>query len=349
MSYLESVDSIVTKYSSAETVNLSGLRPEARDHAIALLSTTSDSDPESPETQGAIDRLTSSIIELASSLLKEKGVTVNDDLPKDSGVGANVLFRTYDQNSIAADAKYRYKTRTIIGTVKDIGRDIVGNPYVVLGDNRISGGVQCIFATEDEAEIAKLKKWQAVAVRGEVQGLILFNVLIKNCEFVEIPPKPTPVRQAIAVANNIKGAPATVPATAAAQNPPLDLERFVKAYIQSGASNSESAILEVSFYAEQVHYFNHGIVDRAFIAKDVRDYAKRWPNRALAIDGGIDFVMINPRTMRATFNTTYNASDGEKDRSGRRRKHSADRSHWPQAEIVSVKSKTISRRELVAS
>ena len=90
--------------------------------------------------------------------MKEKGVTVNDDLPKDSGVGANVLFRTYDQNPIAADAKYRYKTRTIIGTVKDIGRDIVGNPYVVLGDNRISGGVQCIFATEDEAEIARLKK-----------------------------------------------------------------------------------------------------------------------------------------------------------------------------------------------
>ena len=29
MSYLETVDSIVTKYSSAETVNLSGLRPEA--------------------------------------------------------------------------------------------------------------------------------------------------------------------------------------------------------------------------------------------------------------------------------------------------------------------------------
>lgn len=108
--------------------------------------------------------------------------------PIDHGVGANVLWQKYDQNPIAADNKYRGVRRTILGSIKDIGRDIMGNPYVIIGDRRIPGGVQCTFTTDDEPEIAELRKGQLVAINGEIKGLILFNVLVSDCAFVEIPP-----------------------------------------------------------------------------------------------------------------------------------------------------------------
>jgi hypothetical protein len=345
VAYLESVDSIVNKYSNAESVNLSTLRPEAREQAIALLSETSDYDPEDGgKTEASINRMTNSMIELASSLLGEKGVKVNNDLPKNSGLGANVLFRAYDQNPIAADAKYRYKTKTIVGTVRDIGRDILGNPYIVMGDDRIGiHGVQCIFSTEDEAEISKLKKRQPVAVEGEVKGLVLFNVLIENCKFVEMPPK-----DVIPAKKEIRRAVAATTATAA-QNPNVDLERFVNAYIQSGASDSESALMEAYFYSDQVDYFDHGIVDRAFIVKDIRDYASRWTYRSYAIDDGIELVMINPRTMRAQFRLTYTVSNNKKTIRGTVESILLIDITGHQPEIISAKSKTIDRHELVAS
>lgn len=115
-------------------------------------------------------------------------------------IGAKLLFQRYEENPIAADAKYRYQTKTIVGTIKNIGRDVMGNPYIVLKGSSEEfeiGGVQCIFSTEDEAEIAELSKGKQVAILGQVKGLILFNVLIDECQFTELPTF-TPVKKAVA-------------------------------------------------------------------------------------------------------------------------------------------------------
>ena len=116
-----------------------------------------------------------------------------------SWVSAWLLFKRYDQNPIAADAKYRYETVVVVGIVEDIGRDILGNPYVVLKGSQEEfslGGVQCTFDVADEAEIAEISEGQKVAIFGEVKGLILFNVQIDGCQFTTMPIK---VKKAIAV------------------------------------------------------------------------------------------------------------------------------------------------------
>jgi hypothetical protein len=103
-------------------------------------------------------------------------------------VGARLLYKQYDANPIAADAKYRYKTMTIAGVISDIDRDILGNPYIILrGDEYGFQGVQCTFSTEHEEVIATLKKGQTIAIIGEIKGTFLINIMVDDCQFTEMP------------------------------------------------------------------------------------------------------------------------------------------------------------------
>ncbi len=61
---------------------------------------------------------------------------------------------------------------------------------------------------------------------------------------------------------------------------PLTLDesrRFIEDYLRAGEGNRLDE--ELKFYADQVNYFNQGIVDRAFIRRDVQRYYRRWPKR----------------------------------------------------------------------
>jgi hypothetical protein len=114
--------------------------------------------------------------------------------------GAELIAQRYDENAIGADASYRYKTAAIVGIVDDIGRDIMGNPYVVLeGSVESLGGVQCTFDTESEIHIARLRKGMRVAIVGEIKGLVFFNVQVSDCRFTEVP-----VRVKKAIAANVE-------------------------------------------------------------------------------------------------------------------------------------------------
>lgn len=142
---------------------------------------------------------------------------------------------------------------------------------------------------------------------------------------------------------------AVAPPVVAIKNPVVDLAAFVSAYVKSGSSNVESAILEATFFSASVDYFDDGIVDRNFIAKDIRDYSKRWPNRAMGINGEITFTEITPNVVRARFILAFRVSNNEKTVSG-----TVDTALMINVvnnapEIVSVKSKTVTRREVVAS
>ena len=91
------------------------------------------------------------------------------------------------------------------------------------------------------------------------------------------------------------------------------IKRFVADYIHAGESTSESAALELAFYADNVDYFGHGIVDRAFIAKDVREYAARWPERLFQIENNNIVVRsVNANTARAEFVLRYSVRNAKK-------------------------------------
>ena len=52
---------------------------------------------------------------------------------------------------------------------------------------------------------------------------------------------------------------------------------FVEAFIQSGASDQLDSVMQ--FYAPKVNYYDEGVVDEAFIRRDISELRRRWPRR----------------------------------------------------------------------
>ena len=127
------------------------------------------------------------------------------------------------------------------------------------------------------------------------------------------------------------------------------VKRYVTDYIRSGESTSESSALELGFYADNVDYFDNGIVDRVFIAKDVRHYAERWPSRAFHIeDNYIAIRVVNDNTVRADFVLQFTVRNSKKSIRGAVRNVMLIDYSGGGPKIVSIKSNTISRREFPA-
>ncbi|MDQ3624028.1 MAG: peptidoglycan-binding protein [Verrucomicrobiota bacterium] len=63
-----------------------------------------------------------------------------------------------------------------------------------------------------------------------------------------------------------------------------DARQFVESYLEAAEAPSPES--EISFYADQVDYFDSGRVDRQFITRDQKNYYRRWPAR--------DFELLSP-------------------------------------------------------
>jgi hypothetical protein len=97
-------------------------------------------------------------------------------------VTALSLTAEYNANAIAADLKYKGKVVRVTGRARDIGRDLLQQPYVVLqGSNEYLGGVQCFFTASDEVTLARMSKAATYTIQGTCSGTILGNVLLKDC------------------------------------------------------------------------------------------------------------------------------------------------------------------------
>ncbi len=94
-------------------------------------------------------------------------------------VSANSLFSAYKANEVAADSQYKDKTVIVDGTVQSIAKDILDNPYVVIGGDGFLDGVQCVFPRSD-TNLGRLSKGQQITVRGKVTGK-MGNVLLHDC------------------------------------------------------------------------------------------------------------------------------------------------------------------------
>lgn len=96
-------------------------------------------------------------------------------------VNAHELIKEYEANEVAADNKYKGKNVIISGTIHDIGKDILDDPYITFASNdeMVFTAVQCMF--KDKAEVANFAKGQKVTVTGRVDGKLM-NVLLKDCE-----------------------------------------------------------------------------------------------------------------------------------------------------------------------
>lgn len=129
-----------------------------------------------PSEEGAPSSSTnSSMGESAEEATKEKVVEI-------AKISASDLFKAYDANELAADEKYKGKTLEISGVIGELGKDILGSPYILL---RPSGvlvfGVQCMLDDSEQASKAsQLSKGASVTLTGDVSGK-LGNIVVRNC------------------------------------------------------------------------------------------------------------------------------------------------------------------------
>lgn len=102
--------------------------------------------------------------------------------PTREQITSATLAEMYEQNEIRADSFYKGATVDVTGPIVDIGTDILGSPYVVLGTNSSAVfGVQAVFARGDKARLASLSKGETATIRCTLAGKTLINIIGRDC------------------------------------------------------------------------------------------------------------------------------------------------------------------------
>lgn len=98
-----------------------------------------------------------------------------------------MLIEEYKENEVAADAKYKDKIVQFTGTVNSIGKDILDDVYVTVGDGtEITWDyAQCYFKKQEQIDkVTSLHEGDTVTVIGKV-GSYSLSLTVKKCEIVE--------------------------------------------------------------------------------------------------------------------------------------------------------------------
>jgi hypothetical protein len=93
---------------------------------------------------------------------------------------AHDLLAAFQENEVAADAKYGNQRVSLGGIVQRVGKDQDGDPYVMLGSSEHGGAIRCKFSEAFTAQVARLQKGSGVAIRGTVVGRSS-SVILKDC------------------------------------------------------------------------------------------------------------------------------------------------------------------------
>lgn len=97
---------------------------------------------------------------------------------------ANELYTAYEENEIAADAKYLNNNISVTGFVSEIGRDKNDMPYVELyatGSGLFD--VRCYLSADQVSYAAGLKKADKVTLLGQGNGFQMRSVQLRDCIF----------------------------------------------------------------------------------------------------------------------------------------------------------------------
>ena len=95
-------------------------------------------------------------------------------------VEAAALWTAYDANEVQADRSYKNQHLYVRGVVREIGKDFLDTPFIVLvGPNEFSG-VQFAFSKGDESELANIRKGQTLTIGGKCSGRIMMDVFVKD-------------------------------------------------------------------------------------------------------------------------------------------------------------------------
>lgn len=156
---------------------------------IIIVALLDDSEyvPEVEYTEEQMD----SIRAEAALLAKISQITVIEeriDELEEYTISANNLLANIEANQLKVDEALKGKKVAIKGKVTNIGKDVLGDPYITLGDYNMSS-VQCMFDESDIEELAKLSKGQVVLVEGKYKSKTLLNVLVDKSKLIKDVPE----------------------------------------------------------------------------------------------------------------------------------------------------------------
>lgn len=147
---------------------------------------------------------------------------------------------------------------------------------------------------------------------------------------------------------------ASVPETSGTPAPPptkeqnagtvakADIENFLRRYFD--ACQSPNPDDELTFYAERVEYYDHGVVDRPYIKNELAVYDQRWPSRKYTFGDSVRVVRSGNNTI-ARIRVSFEVANTEHNRkaSGRTDDTFSLAKRGDSLEIVSVKEARVRR------
>ncbi len=96
------------------------------------------------------------------------------------------------------------------------------------------------------------------------------------------------------------------------------LRDYVAAFVLAGLDPHIGAELE--FFADNVNYFDSGVIGREQISRDLRRYNKQWPERRFWLDGEVEVEPQADSRIRVTFPLRFELRNGSRHSSGKVRK-----------------------------
>ena len=94
------------------------------------------------------------------------------------------LYDEYEENSIAADEKYKGKTLKITGEIDEISKDIFHKPFITIQLEYLKN-IRLNFKNTEEPKLAQLSKGQTITVTGKCKGMTILDVGLEKCELVD--------------------------------------------------------------------------------------------------------------------------------------------------------------------
>ena len=106
------------------------------------------------------------------------------------------------------------------------------------------------------------------------------------------------------------------PATGSADEFSADrLRDYVAAFVLAGLDKNVGA--EAEFFADDVNYYDQGVMDREKIRADLRRYDERWPERHFWVAGKINVEPQSENRVLVTFPLGFKLRNGNKQSSGK--------------------------------
>ena len=105
--------------------------------------------------------------------------------PPAINIGAIQLFTDYHENGIAADGKYKGSSLQVTGTISAIGKDIMDKGFLALGTPNPFMSIHAELQDQELSKATILEKGRTVQVRCQGNGMILGDVVLKDCIIID--------------------------------------------------------------------------------------------------------------------------------------------------------------------